>query len=243
MSKMQQSKNKIIGVGKGGKKLRNARVRFASNQLYTFSDAVELLKGSSFVSFDPTVELVVKLGIDVKRSDQVVRGMVSMPSGTGKNVRVAVICKDDKFAEAKSAGADIVGNSDLIEEIKKGVINFDVCIASPDMMGSVGQVAKILGPKGLMPNPKLGTVTANIAEAVKNSKAGQVEFRADKGGIIHAGVGKLSFSSQDLFSNVKALFEAVVKAKPAASKGVYVKGIFLSSTMAPAAQLQPNFLE
>jgi len=234
MNKMKQS---------GGKKLRNARGKFEKNQLYSFEEAVSLLKATNFVAFDATVEFVVKLGIDVKRSDQVVRGMVNMPSGTGKNVRVAVICKDEKFQEARDAGADYVGNSDLIEEIKQGIIKFDVFIASPDMMGAVGQVAKILGPKGLMPNPKLGTVTANIAEAVKNSKAGQVEFRADKGGIIHAGVGKLSFSSNDLLSNVKALFEAVVKAKPAASKGVYVKEVFLSSTMLPAAQLQPNFLE
>jgi len=234
MNKMKQS---------GGKKLRQARNKFEKSKLYTFDEALALLKESNFVAFDPTVEFVVKLGIDTKRSDQVVRGMVNMPSGTGKTVKVAVICKDEKFQEAKDAGADYVGNSDLIDEIKKGVIKFDVCIATPDMMGAVGQVAKILGPKGLMPNPKLGTVTVNVAEAVKNSKAGQVEFRADKAGIIHAGIGKLSFSGRDLLSNVKALFDAVVKAKPAASKGVYVKGLFLSSTMLPAAQLQPNFLE
>jgi large subunit ribosomal protein L1 len=227
----------------GGKKIRAARSSLDKNKIYSFDEAMEALKKVSFVSFDPTVELVLKLGIDVKRSDQVVRGIVNMPSGTGKSVRVAVICKDERFDEAKEAGADIVGNIDLIDEIKKGNINFDVCIATPDMMGSVGQVAKILGPKGLMPNPKLGTVTPNIVDAIKNSKAGQVEFRADKGGIIHAGVGKLSFGNSELFSNVKALFDAVVKAKPAASKGVYIKGAFLSSTMSPALSLQASSLE
>lgn len=232
MNKIKQS---------GGKKIRSARLSIAEKGLHTFDEAIESLKKISFVSFDPTVELVLKLGIDVKRSDQVVRGIVNMPSGTGRSVRVAVICKDEKFAEAKAAGADLVGNVDLIDEIKRGEIKFDVCIATPDMMGGVGAVAKVLGPKGLMPNPKLGTVTANIAEAVKNSKAGQVEFRADKGGIIHAGVGKLSFASDALLQNAKALFDAVVKAKPAASKGVYIKGVFLSSTMSPALGLQHDF--
>ena len=227
----------------GGKKIRAARTLLGEKKLYTFHEAIESLKQMKLVSFDPTLELVVKLGIDVKRSDQVVRGIVGMPSGTGKSVKVAVICKDERFAEAKAAGADFVGNVDLIEEIKRGEIKFNVCIATPDMMGSVGAVAKILGPKGLMPNPKLGTVTVNIAEAVKNSKAGQVEFRADKGGIIHAGVGKLSFDNDALFQNVKALFDAVVKAKPATSKGVYVKAVFLSSTMSPALGLQHSVLE
>ena len=154
-----------------------------------------------------------------------------------------MICKEEKYAEAREAGADYVGGDDIIDEIKKGAIKFDVCLATPDMMGKVGVVAKILGPKGLMPNPKLGTVTVNIAEAVKNSKAGQVEFRADKGGIIHAGVGKLSFDNEALLQNVKALFDAVVKAKPAASKGAYIKAVFLSSTMSPALGLQSSFLE
>lgn len=234
MNKVKQS---------GGKKIRQVRAVLDKNKNYDLNGAIETMKKNSFVSFDPTVELVMKLGIDMKRSDQVVRGIVNMPSGTGKPVRVAVICKDERCQEAKSAGADVVGNVELLEQIKKGNINFDVCIATPDMMGGIGQVAKILGPKGLMPNPKLGTVTVNIAEAVKNSKAGQVEFRADKGGIIHAGVGKLSFENNSLHANVKALYDAVVKAKPAASKGVYIKEVFLSSTMFPALHLQPNFLE
>ncbi len=227
----------------GGKKIRSVRNVIGEKKDYSFLDALKIIKDNKFVSFVPTVELVMKLGIDTKRSDQVVRGIVNMPNGTGKSVRVAVICKDDRFQEAKDAGADIVGNVELLDDIKKGVINFDVCIATPDMMGSVGQVAKILGPKGLMPNPKLGTVTANIAEAVTNSKAGQVEFRADKGGIIHVGVGKLSFEDGALLENVKAIYDSVVKAKPAASKGVYIKKVFLSSTMFPALSLHSNFLE
>jgi large subunit ribosomal protein L1 len=226
----------------GGKKIRAARSSIESKKLYFFEEAISTIKKVSFTKFDPTVELVLKLGIDVKRSDQVVRGIVNMPSGTGKSVKVAVICKDERFEEAKAAGADFVGNADLIDEIKKGIINFDVCIATPDIMGVVGQVAKILGPKGLMPNPKLGTVTANIAEAVKNSKAGQVEFRADKGGIVHAGVGKLSFNDEDLSKNIHALFDAVIKAKPATSKGVYIKAAFLSATMSPALCLEISHL-
>jgi len=234
MNKIKQS---------GGKKIRSARSSLGEKKLHTFDEAISSLKKISFVSFDPTVELVLKLGIDVKRSDQVVRGIVGMPSGTGRSVRVAVICKDERFDEAREAGADHVGSDDIIDDIKKGDIKFDVCIATPDMMGKIGAVAKILGPKGLMPNPKLGTVTVNIAEAVRNAKAGQVEFRADKGGIIHAGVGKLSFDNDALLQNVKALFDAVVKAKPAASKGVYIKAVFLSSTMSPALGLQNSFLE
>jgi large subunit ribosomal protein L1 len=226
----------------GGKNIRSAKAKIDKNKTYNFDDAIGLIKEISFVKFDASIELVLKLGIDVKRSDQVVRGIVSMPSGTGKSVRVAVMCKDERFDEAKNAGADLVGNTELIDSIKAGNIDFDVCIATPDMMGVMGPLAKILGPKGLMPNPKLGTVTVNVAEAVKNSKAGQVEFRADKGGIIHAGVGKVSFSNESLLANVKVLLDSIIKAKPLASKGVYIQGVWLGSTMSPSLKLSPNFL-
>jgi large subunit ribosomal protein L1 len=166
-----------------------------------------------------------------------VRGITSLPAGTGKDVRVAVICKDEKIEEAKAAGADIVGSVDVIEEIKSGKINFDVCIATPDMMGVVGQVAKVLGPKGLMPNPKLGTVTPDVATAVKNAKSGQVEFRVEKAGIIHAGIGKISFTEADLMKNAEVLINSVNKAKPSGAKGTYLKGIHLSSTMGPSLKV------
>jgi large subunit ribosomal protein L1 len=225
----------------GGKNIRSAAAKISKEKVYSFDEAINLIKQVSYVKFDASVEFVLKLGIDVKRSDQVVRGIVSMPSGTGKSVRVAVMCKDERFDEAKAAGADLVGNTELIDSIKAGNINFDVCIATPDMMGAMGQLARILGPKGLMPNPKLGTVTTNIGEAIRNSKAGQVEFRADKGGIIHAGVGKISFANESLLENVRALLDSVVKAKPLASKGVYVQGAWLGSTMSPSLKLSPDF--
>lgn len=225
----------------GGKNIRSAAAKIDKEKMYSFDEAINLIKQVSYVKFDASVEFVLKLGIDVKRSDQVVRGIVSMPSGTGKSVRVAVMCKDERFDEAKEAGADLVGNTELIDSIKAGNINFDVCIATPDMMGAMGQLARILGPKGLMPNPKLGTVTTNIGEAIRNSKAGQVEFRADKGGIIHAGVGKISFANESLLENVRALLDSVVKAKPLASKGVYVQGAWLGSTMSPSLKLSPDF--
>ena len=166
-----------------------------------------------------------------------VRGMVSLPAGTGKDVKVAVICKDDKVAEATAAGADMAGSEAIIEDIKAGKINFDVCIATPDMMGVVGQVARVLGPKGLMPNPKLGTVTADIATAVKNAKGGQVEYRVEKAGLVHAGVGKISFTEVDLLTNAKVFVDSVVKAKPSAAKGTYLKGVYLSSTMGPSLKV------
>ncbi len=174
------------------------------------------------------------LGVDPKHSDQQVRGMVSMPHGTGKKVRVAVFAKEGKAEEARKAGADIVGSDDLVQDIQSGKIEFDYCIATPDMMGVVGKVAKILGPKGLMPNPKLGTVTPDVASAIVRAKAGQVEFRAEKAGIVHAGVGKLSFNEAHLIENVQALLSAVIKAKPAASKGTYLKAVYISSSMGPA---------
>jgi large subunit ribosomal protein L1 len=219
------------------KNLRAARSKVDDAKQYDLSSAIATIKEAAFVKFDPSLEVVMKLGVDPRHSDQMVRGITSLPAGTGKTVRVAVICKEEKEAEAKAAGADLVGSSELIDEIKAGKINFDVCITTPDMMVAIGQVARVLGPKGLMPNPKLGTVTQDITTAVKNAKGGQVEFRVEKAGIIHVGVGKLSFSVDDLSSNVKTLVTAVLKAKPSGAKGTYVKGLYLSSTMGPSVKL------
>jgi len=221
----------------GGKKIKEAREKVKSDALYNLMNAVERLKLASYVKFDPTLEIVMKLGIDPRHSDQMVRGVVNLPAGTGKTVRVAVICKEEKEEEAKAAGADLVGSSNIIEEIKSGKIDFDVCIATPDMMATIGSVARILGPKGLMPNPKLGTVTLDLKTAIKNAKSGQVEYRAEKAGIIHAGLGKLSFSDQDLLKNLKAFIDAVIKAKPTGVKGSYLKAIYLSSTMGASVQI------
>ncbi|ASX28146.1 50S ribosomal protein L1 [Rickettsia sp. MEAM1 (Bemisia tabaci)] len=232
------SNNKDVAIkSSGGKKIREARVKVRSDSLYNLTTAVERLKSASYVKFDPTLEIVMKLGIDPRHSDQMVRGVVNLPAGTGKTVRVAVICKEEREEEAKAAGADLVGSSNIIDEIKAGKINFDVCIATPDMMAAIGSVARILGPKGLMPNPKLRTVTLDIKGAVKNAKSGQVEYRAEKAGIIHAGLGKLSFLDQDLLKNLKAFIDAVVKAKPTGVKGSYLKAIYLSSTMGASVQI------
>ena len=223
--------------GKGGKKLRIARSQINQQTFYDLETAVGVLRSASYVKFDETLEVVMKLGVDPRHSDQMVRGVVALPSGSGKNVRVAVICRDDKVSVALGAGADYAGSVEIIDEIKAGKINFDVCIATPDMMGVVGSVAKILGPKGLMPNPKLGTVTTDIVTAINNAKSGQVEFRVEKAGIIHAGVGKLSFLVQDLLKNLQALISAVMKAKPLGAKGTYLKAIYLSSTMGPSIKI------
>lgn len=198
---------------------------------YKLSEAVKLVKSNAIAKFDETIDIVMNLGVDPAQSDQAVRGMVTMPGGTGKSIKVAVFAKGDKADAAKAAGADFVGADDLAEKINGGFTDFDRCIAAPDMMGVVGKLGKVLGPKGLMPNPKLGTVTPNVADAVKAAKSGQVEFRLDKAGIIHAGVGKASFSEDALLKNVKAFIDAVAKAKPAAVKGNYIKKIGLSSTM------------
>ncbi len=233
---MSNKKDVTVKIS-GGKKIREAREKVKSDTLYNLTNAVERLKSASYVKFDPTLEIVMKLGIDPRHSDQMVRGVVNLPAGTGKTVRVAVICKEEREEEAKSAGADLVGSTNIIDEIKAGKINFDVCIAIPDMMAVIGSVARILGPKGLMPNPKLGTVTLDIKNAIKNAKSGQVEYRAEKAGIIHAGLGKLSFSDQDLLKNLNAFIEAVIKAKPAGLKGSYLKAMYLSSTMGASVQI------
>jgi large subunit ribosomal protein L1 len=222
------------------KNMQRAVEQLHSKQKCNVSEAISLLKEIEFVKFDSTVELALKLGVDAKQSSQMVRGVVALPAGTGKSIRVAVVSKDQELA--RSAGADIVGGDDLIAEIANGNINFDLCIASPNMMGSMGKVARILGPRGLMPNPKLGTVTADIVTAVKKAKAGQVEFRSDKGGNINSRVGKLSFASDDIIANITALFSAVLKAKPSGSKGEYIRSVSLCSTMSPAIALDVSHI-
>ena len=212
------------------KRMKKVKDGFDPLKLYTIADALDFIIARSFVKFDETVEVAMNLGIDTKQSDQNIRGMVSLPNGTGKKCVVAVFAKADKAKEAKDAGADIVGDDDLVQEILKGNINFDRCIATPDMMAVLGKVAKVLGPKGLMPNPQLGTVTPDVPGAVTKAKAGQVEYRAEKSGVVHAGVGKISFGREKLEENVRTFIDVIVKAKPATSKGTYVKSISLSST-------------
>jgi large subunit ribosomal protein L1 len=208
------------------------------NKAYSIDEAVKLLKDcSKGRKFDETIEIAFNLGIDPKYADQQVRGVISLPNGTGAKVRVAVIARDAKAAEAKAAGADIVGAEDLIEQIKSGKIDFDRCIATPDMMGLVGQVAKVLGPKGMMPNPKLGTVTPDVKKAVTEAKAGSIEFRAEKTGIIQAGIGKASFDDKKLSENVAFIIDAIQRAKPAGAKGTYMKKVTLSSTMGPGLRI------
>lgn len=224
-------------MGKNSKRFQELLDKVDSTKNYTLEEAVEVVKTLSSAKFDETVEIALKLNVDPKYADQMVRGSVVLPAGTGKVVRVAVIAKDAKADEAKAAGADVVGDDDLIEEIQKGNINFDVLIATPNLMGLVGKVGRILGPKGLMPNPKTGTVTMEVTQAVKNAKGGQVNFRVDKQGNIHAGVGKVSFSKQDLLSNLTAFIKEVNKHKPASAKGRYVKNGALSLTMSPSVNL------
>ena len=220
-----------------GKRLKQAAAGVDRVRLYTLDEAVDLVKKNATAKFDETVEVAIRLGVDPRHADQMVRGVVSLPNGTGKSVRVAVFAKGDKAAEATAAGADIVGAEDLMQRIQGGEIAFDRCIATPDMMGVVGRLGKILGPRGLMPNPKLGSVTQDVVTAVKAAKAGQVEFRAEKAGIVHAGVGKASFSAGALTENVRALLDAIIKAKPAGAKGTYLQKISMSSTMGPGVRL------
>ncbi len=208
-----------------------------TQKLYGVDEAIALAKANATSKFDETIEIALNLGVDPRHADQMVRGVVTLPAGTGKDVRVAVFAKGDKAEEATKAGADVVGAEDLMETIQGGTINFDRVIATPDMMGIVGRLGKVLGPKGLMPNPKLGTVTPNVAEAVKAAKGGQVEFRVEKAGIIHSGIGKASFTEADLRKNFDAFVDAIVKAKPAGAKGKYVKKAALSSTMGPGLKL------
>ncbi|MEY3906771.1 MAG: hypothetical protein RIR59_1594 [Pseudomonadota bacterium] len=219
------------------KKSKKLAAAVDRDKLYAVSDAIALIKEHATAKFDETIEVALNLGVDPRHADQMVRGVVSLPKGTGKTVRVAVFAKDAKAEEARAAGADIVGAEDLIEAITGGKIDFDRCIATPDMMGMVGRVAKILGPKGMMPNPKLGTVTPNVGQAVKDAKGGQVEYRVEKAGIIHSGIGKASFSAEDLRANFDALVDAVIKAKPAGAKGKYLRKAAISSSMGPGIRL------
>ena len=216
-----------------GKRYRAAAETVDVDTLYSVADAVKLVKSNAKAKFDETVEIAVNLGVDPKYADQMVRGVVSLPSGTGKDVRVAVFARDAKAEEAKAAGAEFVGAEDLMEEIQNGKSDFDRVIASPDMMSVVGRLGKVLGPRGLMPNPKVGTVTPNVGQAVKDAKGGSVEFRVEKLGIIHAGIGKASFTEDAIEKNVRAFVEALLKAKPSGAKGTYVKKIAISSTMGP----------
>ena len=214
-----------------GKRLVNAYKNIDKTQAYSLKDAINIVKENATAKFDETIDLAINLGVDPKHADQMIRGVCQLPHGNGKTVRVAVFAKDAKADEAKAAGADIVGAENLVDSILAGKIDFDRCIATPDMMGMAGRVARVLGPKGLMPNPKLGTVTADVATAVKNAKAGEVQYRVEKNGIVHAGVAKASFSDDQIYDNAKLFIETIIKAKPATLKGTYLKKISISSTM------------
>jgi len=223
-----------------GKRMKSAREGVDPRKTYPLAEAVKMVKSRAKAKFDETIEVALNLGVDPRHADQMVRGVVNLPNGTGKNLRVAVFAKGAKADEAKKAGADIVGEQDLFETVNGGKIDFDRLIATPDMMGLVGRLGKVLGPRGLMPNPKVGTVTMDVTKAVKDAKGGAVEFRAEKAGIVHAGVGKASFTEQALVENVKALFDSVMKAKPAAAKGNYVKKMALSSTQGPGVRVETS---
>ena len=220
-------------MGKVGKRTKKAMDAFSGKSNVSIEEAVKLVKSNATAKFDETIEIAMNLGVDTRHADQMVRGVVGLPNGTGKSMRVAVFARDAKAQEAKDAGADIVGAEDLMETVQAGTIDFDRCIATPDMMPIVGRLGKVLGPRNLMPNPKVGTVTIDVTEAVKAAKGGEVQFRAEKGGVVHAGIGKASFNEKQLVENVNAFIDAVAKAKPTGTKGSYMKGITLSSTMGP----------
>src|SRR4030095_13817958 len=223
-----------------GKKYQAARAQIEKGKLYQLADAVDLVKKMAFAKFDETVEVTMVLGVDPRKADQLVRGTVVLPHGLGKSKRVAVITNGDKQREAREAGADEVGGDDLVEKIKGGYLGFDALVATPDMMKLVGTLGKILGPRGLMPNPKTGTVTPDVTNAVKETKAGKVEYRVDKTGVIHVPVGKVSFSADKITANAKALIDAVIKAKPATAKGKYVKKVNVATTMGPGILVDPT---
>ncbi len=229
-------------MAKKGKRLRAALGLIDRSRAYPVDEAMELVKKVATAKFDETVEMAVNLGVDPRHADQMVRGVVSLPHGTGKTVRIAVFARGEKAREAKAAGADIVGAEDLAERIQQGEIDFDRCIATPDMMPVVGRLGRILGPRGLMPNPKLGTVTPNVAEAVAAAKAGQVQFRVEKAGIVHAGIGKASFPKEALVENAKAFVDALNKAKPSGAKGTYLKRAHVAPTMGPGIEVQISSL-
>ncbi|WP_292311704.1 50S ribosomal protein L1 [Marivivens sp.] len=220
-----------------GKRITAARAAFEGKENLKVADAIALVKSNASAKFDETVEIALNLGVDPRHADQMVRGTVNLPNGTGKTVRVAVFARGDKAEEAKAAGADIVGAEDLMETIFGGTIDFDRCIATPDMMPIVGRLGKVLGPRNLMPNPKVGTVTMDVGQAVKNAKGGEVQFRVEKAGIIHGGVGKASFDAAKLVENIRAFVDAVQKAKPTGAKGTYMKKVSISSTMGPGVSV------
>ena len=224
-------------MAKLGKRLRSAQEKIDPANAYPVEEAVKVLKENATAKFDETVEIAMNLGVDTRHADQQVRGVVQLPNGTGKALRVAVFAKGDKADEAKDAGADIVGAEDLAEQVQNGQIDFDRVVATPDMMAIVGRLGKILGPRGLMPNPKLGSVTPNVGEAVKAAKGGEVQFRAQKEGIVHAGIGKTSFDEKALAENVRAFVGAINRAKPSGAKGTYIKKVAISSTMGPGVKL------
>ena len=221
----------------GGKRMVMVTESLVAGKAYSVDEAVKIIKARAKAKFDETIEVAMNLGVDPKHADQMVRGVCNLPNGSGRTSRVAVFAKGAKAEEAKAAGADIVGAEDLVEIVSKGTVNFDRCIATPDMMGLVGRLGKVLGPRGLMPNPRVGTVTMDVVSAIKGAKGGSVEFRVEKAGIVHAGVGKASFTEQALVENIKAFVDAVIKSKPQGSKGTYLKKISLSSTMGPGLKL------
>jgi large subunit ribosomal protein L1 len=223
-----------------GKRVVKGREGIDRTKLYSLDQAVTFIKERANAKFDETVEIAMNLGVDPRHADQMVRGVCNLPNGSGRTLRVAVFARGAKAEEAKAAGADIVGAEELVETVQKGEINFDRCIATPDMMGLVGRLGKVLGPRGLMPNPRVGTVTMDVTAAVAASKGGSVEFRVEKAGIVHAAVGKASFSAEKLSENIKAFVDSVAKAKPAGAKGTYIQRVALSSTMGPGVKVEPN---
>lgn len=227
-------------MAKTGKKLQEAAKLIDRSKLYDAKEAIELAKKASTVNFDATVEVAFRLGIDTRKNDQQIRGAVVLPNGTGKTQSVLVFAKGDKLKEAEAAGADFVGDAEYIQKIQQGWFDFDVIVATPDMMGEVGKLGRVLGPKGLMPNPKTGTVTFDVTKAVQEIKAGKVEYRADKTGIIHAPIGKVSFDDSKLAENLEAIYDVVLKAKPSAAKGTYIKSLNVTTTMGPAVKVDTN---
>ena len=228
--------------GRNGKRVVKAREGIDPAKAYSLDEAVKLIKERAKSKFDETIEIAINLGVDPRHADQMVRGVVTLPSGSGRTQRVGVFARGAKAEEAKAAGADVVGAEDLVERVQGGNIDFDRCIATPDMMPLVGRLGKVLGPRGMMPNPKIGTVTMDVATAVKGAKGGSVEFRVEKAGIVQAGVGKASFSEEKLVQNIKALADAVAKAKPAGAKGTYIQRVAVSSTMGPGVKIDPSSL-
>ena len=227
-------------MSKPGKRFTAAKATVNRDKLYSLEEAVKLVKNAAQSKFDETIEVALNLGVDPRHADQMVRGVCQLPNGSGRKLRVAVFAKGAKAEEAKKAGADVVGAEDLVEQVQKGVIDFDRCIATPDMMPLVGRLGKVLGPRGLMPNPKVGTVTVDVAQAVAGAKGGAVEFRVEKAGIVQAGVGKASFTEAALVENIRALVDAVMKAKPSGSKGTFMKRIAVASTMGPGVKIEPT---